>query len=138
MVSPAIDLQTLNDEQLAKLGLLAGPINRDDSGRILITWGQYQMIAARGDRLDHFCLQMNGPGGTGRVQASKLQKWWGLGYRPVGWTEPEPQPAAPAPAAPAPAPTVYYCRDRFPDCPRFFDSEEARLAHQRSAHKGGR
>lgn len=72
-------------EQMAKETGLPG---RDKEGRPIISYKQYLDLSYANADMSTYALRMTHVKRSGlwTIQASKLQRWWGLGYRPRGWT----------------------------------------------------
>ena len=148
---------TLTEEEVAALGandnpvvdaMLKGEARSDPRGRPVISYRQYQELLNTGQRLDNFMMVMQGPTGRGLVQASKYQKWFGEGFLPPELIDKEAkvvqvQTAKQAAIAERDRPAVvskddlivYYCHDKYPECPRFFDSPRGRQTHYGLEHE---
>lgn len=156
---------TLTDEEIQAWGLenlvdkgapdnpivdamLRGEGRTDPRGRPIISYRQYLEMMASGQRLDNYMLVMQGPTGKGLVQASKFQKWFGEGFRPPELLAQAEKAATKltekqAMVAERDRPTVvgkdqvqiYPCRDKYPECPRFFDTPKARQTHYGLEHE---
>lgn len=125
-----------------------GMPSRDKVGRVIISWNQFQEQSRTGANLADYAIRLVRPGKRGVYtgQASKLQKFWGKGYRPLGYNEQAKSVAAKtatrptvAESAPAPdAPKIFFCSDKYPDCTRFFDNPKGLKFHwNQPAEKGG-
>jgi hypothetical protein len=133
------------DNPMFELDNESGLPPTDNEGRAVISWRQYQKLRNNPQpfrRLDNYALRVMAQSKQGpvskTVQASKLLKWWGLGYRPVGYKEATKQKVNPAPKRPVEAvadtPKVYFCADAYPDCPRFFDTQPGLTFHIKKVH----
>lgn len=134
---------------------LAGLPMTDADGRAIISWHQYNELGRLNADMSRYALRVyhTSPrvNGTWTIQASKLLKWWGLDYRPVGWANEkaardreqaiaEATPTTRAEVQQAKNPTtdddvtVFFCKDKFPECKRFFDTERGLEFHWTKEH----
>lgn len=112
----------------------------DKIGRQIISYKQYLELKKLGARLENYALRMIWPGKNivNTIQASKLQKWWGLGYRPIGEIQENAKKRKLVPpvqdgAIPEDV-DIFWCRDKYPDCGRFFDSQKGLTFHWNRDH----
>ena len=123
----------------------------DKEGRQIISWRQFLELGRIGARVDPYALRVVRPGRMGRwtIQASKYLKWYGLGYchqdDHAGWKN---LTGRDAPGAVKSTPKrqttnavelepgvhIYYCRDKYPDCSRFFDNPAGLKVHWNRDH----
>lgn len=163
MPSDAVSAFELSDDEVLGLGLsplvhagdngdpdsmiaeafIHGQAQVDRDGRPVISYKQYKQLAAADARLENFAMRMgikqaNGQVRTGLIQASKYLKWYGQRWRPI---EELNRPAAPTERAVRTSPTVdapkaFFCSEKYPECPRFFDTEKGLKFHWRKDHTG--
>lgn len=111
---------------------------QDRDGRPIISYKQYLAMGKTNQRLDNYALRMFRPGSRGvwPIQATKFIKWYGLGYRPLGEKE---ATASPAPKRPVvmdeSGPTIFFCKDKYPECGRFFDTPKGLQWHWKKDHE---
>ena len=116
----------------------------DSRGRAIISFRQFEEMKKRDMRMDNYALRMVGPSGRGLIQASKYIKYAGEGYVPIEVMEARRKTEARTSATQAeregraPKPTlvvsdedytIYRCAEKYPGCPRFFDSQRALETH---------
>lgn len=120
-----------------------GMAQNDARGRPIISYAQYQEMSRRDMRVDNYVLRMVGPAGKGLIQASKYNKYWGEGYRPIEMVEAARRRArktldeyeereARAPKAAVVDEdqiVIYRCAEKYSFCNRFFDSRRALETH---------
>lgn len=143
--------------------------DEDENRRPLLTWAEFSQRQRRNKRCDNYDLVFE-PREDGewrvnfaklrrtrqmapdaplrlRQQATKWLKWYGQGWRPLGYGD-APIAANEVPSADelaAEMPMLYWCKDgarhgegldNRPECDRFFDSAKALRMHQASQHGG--
>lgn len=139
-----LNLPTLMDQDNPNiLGRLGSPLPQTDkAGRQVISYKQYEELHRLGARMEGYALRMVWPGkGTiNTIQASKFQKWYGDGYRPLGEfeslvqkrkvTAPESLPESGLPSDVS----LFFCREKYPDCDRVFDRQKGLTFHWNKDH----
>ena len=177
--------QYSDDDNPVVSSSVQGIAQQDRDGRQIISFRQFLELTDLGAPLHNYALRIQWPGKntTQTIIASKYIKWFGIGYRPLGYEElmrdynkrkraaalvkakleAEKRAAdgldsnedieSEAPAIIAKRAddivreklqeiadakdevTVFRCRDKYPDCKRFFDSQRGLGAHWRLDHK---
>lgn len=124
------------------LGVMGSPLPQTDKeGRQIVSYDQYKELQRLGARLDNYSVRMIWPGknSINTIQASKFQKWYGLGYRPLGELDAMVQrrkaaaPAMPESGLPEDV-TLFFCREKYQDCDRVFDREKGLKFHWNNDH----
>lgn len=142
------------DNMIAE-SMMAGVPSTDREGRQIISYSQFKRLSKMGHRLDNFAMRMKWPGRQGQrtIQASKYLKWLGAGYIPVGVTEEDlatfsdeminryrydaemsgnvikRRKVAPVAEEQGDGVVIYWCKDKYADCTRFFDSSRGLKTH---------
>lgn len=116
------------------------PQDYDGRGRPVIDYETYLTLVKAGERLDspQYMLRMKGPTGIGLAPAAKFQKFWGAGYRPITafeLAEQQPGNTTVSKTVSRDEIIVFYCNEKYPGCPRFFDSASGRATHWAAFHE---
>lgn len=118
----------------------AGIAMQDREGRQIISYDQFQRLRNLGARLEGYSVRMSWPGSNkiNTVQASKYHKWYGEGYRP--WVEEVKRQRDSAFTSDyahdvaSQNATAFFCKDKYAECPRFFDNTRALKFHWKKDH----
>lgn len=130
------------DQDNPLMNAIGTPLPQTDKvGRQVISYDQYKQLDKIGARMDNYALRMIWPGraGVNTIQASKFLKWWGLGYRPLGIIDDIAKkrkmvaPVGKDGEMPDDV-AVYWCREKYEDCPRFFDTQRGLKFHWNRDH----
>lgn len=137
----------------------------DENRRPLITWGAFARMTAQGKRVHRYDLLFE-PRTDGefprlfsklrkdkrmapdaplrlRQQATKWLKWYGAGWKPIGYMPANSLPAQPAEEEEPDTPVIFFCKrgaaygeglESRHECERFFDSEQGLRKHQVAVH----
>lgn len=125
--------------------LKANVAMQDRDGRQIISYKQYLELSDIGARLDNYAMRMQWPGSAkvNTIQASKYLKWYGLGYRPPALLEEHARKQRASReysrdvAVPSSLPedvTLFFCRDKYSDCKRVFDTQKGLKFHWNKDH----
>lgn len=145
-----VNLQRLSDEELSDLGFdlesddpdnpgvaatlggLDPYAHQTKSGRPVISYEQFVAMQKLDYRLEPYEIRMVDRFGQVHTRpATKFLKYWGEGLRPITKDMLKPKPKAQAVDSVA----VYRCDEKYPECPRFFDSAKGREMHWGMEHE---
>lgn len=128
-------MMNIDPDNTAVQGLNDDIPQTDRQGRPVISFSQYLHLQKSNVRLDNYVLRVfhpKVPSKTYLIQASKWLKWYGRGWRSIS-DRPQSRAVRQMQSVEDEV-TIFRCADKYPDCKRFFDTENSLKAHWRTEH----